>query len=213
MCLTLSYKMSYNTFKGLQMNYFTSDVHFSDWDTMLHDDRPFKSTKQYDKYIIKTWNKMMTKKDTLYVIGDLFDCNNSQSVVWKDALDYIKKVKVNVVLIMGNNEDRIMKHYFDNSFTKFKDFCLSVGFKDVKKNAYLSFGGYKFYLTHMPINYKQNYVNLVGHLHRSRGMWYSFGLNVSVDLNHYRPLSEKDILFQLSEKAKYYGIDKNFDVL
>ena len=58
------------------MNYFISDIHFSDWDTLHQDSRPFKSPKEYDKYIIKLWNKTMTKNDTLYVIGDLSDCSN-----------------------------------------------------------------------------------------------------------------------------------------
>ena len=32
---------------------------------------------------------------------------------------------------MGNNEDRVVKYFFNNDFDKFKEFCLSVGFKDV----------------------------------------------------------------------------------
>lgn len=194
------------------MRYFTSDIHFSDWDTMLHDARPFKSPKEYDKYIIKTWNKIMTKDDTIYVVGDLFDCNNPKSTVWQQSLSYIKKFKAKIILIMGNSEERIMRYYFGNSFNKFRDFCLSLGMHDVKKNEYVSFGGYDFYLTHKPRNYQQGYVNLVGHVHRRHGLWYSFGLNVSVDINHFRPYSEDDILIQLREKGRYFK-EKEFHLI
>ena len=51
------------------MIYFTSDIHFDDLDTLVNDNRPFKSTKQFDKYIIKTFNKQAKKEDTIYVIG------------------------------------------------------------------------------------------------------------------------------------------------
>ncbi len=195
------------------MNYFTSDIHFSDPETMQHDRRPFKNIKEYDKKTIKTWNKIMNKNDTLYVVGDLFDCIGPESEVWKQSAGYFKKIKANIILVMGNNEDRIVKYFFNNNFKKFKEYCLSLGIKDVVKNTKISFGGYKFYLVHKPINYKEGYVNLVGHLHRSRGQWFSFGLNVSCDLNHYRPYSEDEILFQLKEKKSFYDSDENFSVI
>ncbi len=195
------------------MIYFTSDIHFSDDETMIHDDRPFKNIKKYDRYTLRLWNKIMGKDDTLYVIGDLLDCNSPKSVVWKKSLPYFKKIKAKIILIMGNNEYRIMEHYFDNNFEKFKKFLINLGISDVKKEEHLSFGGLDFYLTHKPVDYKNGYINLVGHLHRSRGQWYSFGLNVSCDLNHFRPYSQKDILFQLQEKAKYYPTDDNFQLI
>jgi len=155
---------------------------------------------------------MMTKNDTLYVVGDLFDCLNADSKCYLKAATYFKKIKVKIVLILGNNEERIIKFFFNNNFQKFKDFCLQHGIADVKRNEKLNFGGRKFYLTHKPINYKKGFVNLVGHLHRSRGQWYSFGLNVSCDLNHFRPYSEEQILWQLQEKENNLK-DENFTLI
>ena len=194
------------------MIFFTSDIHFSDAETMLNDNRPFKNVRKFDKHIIKIWNKLMNKNDTLYVVGDLLDCNDTTEPVWQNCLGYFKKIKAKIVLIIGNNEQRIIDRYFNKSFNKFKEMCLSYGIYDVKKNEKLSFGGYKFYLTHEPVNYKEGYVNLVGHLHRSRGQWYSFGINVSCDLNYFRPYSTDDILFQLKQKEKYYK-NPNFSLL
>ena len=194
------------------MNFFTSDIHFSDIETMMHEGRPFKSIKHYDKYIVSLWNKMMDKNDTLYVIGDLLDSNTKTSIeCWLEAFKFIKKVKANIVLIIGNNEQRIIKRNFQNNFEEFRQFCLNNGIKDVKRNEKLSFGGYNFYLTHEPKNSKSNYINLVGHLHRTGGLWFPLGLNMACDLNYFKPFSEHDILFQLKQKAKYFK-DKNYNV-
>ena len=195
------------------MLYFTSDIHFCDPVTFKDDSRPFNNITEYDNYIVKNYNKIVDKNDTLYVIGDLMDCSNPSSPYWKDAARYIKKIKANIILIIGNNEQRVIDFFFDSNFDKFKEYCLSIGIKDVKKDDYLSFGGYNFYLTHKPINHKKEYTNLFGHLHRSRGLWQSFGINVSCDINHYRPYSEDDILFQLSQKETYWDYDQNLKLL
>lgn len=195
------------------MNYFTSDIHFSDENTFKNDCRPFKNIKQFDKYIIKLWNKTAKKDDNIYVVGDLLDCDGPDFLSWQKALNYVKKIKANIILIMGNNEERILNNFFSSNFDAFKSFLISKGIKDVHKTLNLEFGGYNFHLVHNPINYQKDFVNLVGHSHRSKGIWYLFGLSVSCDLNHYRPYSENDILYQLKRKEIYYFSDPIFQLL
>lgn len=67
----------------------------------------------------------------------------------------MKKIKAKLVLIVGNNEGRLIKDCFDNDFEKFKDFCMKLGFFDVKKDEYLEIEGIHFYLTHRPYNHKK----------------------------------------------------------
>ena len=195
------------------MNFFISDIHFCDTTTFLEDNRPFKNITHYDKFMLKNLNKYVGKNDTLYILGDLMDCDNEKSRFWEKSAKYIKKIKGNIVLIMGNNEKRIVNFFFNGNFEKFKTYCKSIGIDDVKYEDYISFGGYDFYLTHEPINYKKGFVTLFGHIHRSKGLWQSFGLNMSCDINHYRPYSEKDILFQLKEKEIYWNSDENLRLL
>lgn len=190
------------------MFYFSSDIHFDDLDTLINDNRPFKNTKQFDKYVIKTWNRQVNKDDTIYVVGDFMDCNEASHDSWKKSIRYVKKIKANVVLIMGNNEDRIVKYFFDNNFESFRKVCLEEGFKEVYKNLSLTFLNQEFYLTHKAINYKEGVINLFGHSHRSCGLYKPFGFNIGCDLNHFRLYSEKDIAFMLEMKAKYWDNDK-----
>ena len=194
------------------MNYFTSDIHFDDIDTLNNDNRPFKNTKKFDKYMIKVMNKQANKKDTIYVIGDFMDCNNANHRSWEKSILYVKKIKAQVILIMGNNEQRVVKYFFDNDFEKFRNYCISIGFKEVYKDLDISLNNQEFHLTHKPINYKNGVMNLFGHCHRSMGLYKPFGFNVGCDLNHYRLYSENDISFLLNMKNKYWDNDKNLNM-
>ena len=75
------------------MNYFTADIHFCDESSMKSDNRPFKSVKEDDKFTIKHWNKTAKIGDTIYVAGDLLDCDGPTSTEWVKGLNLIKKVK------------------------------------------------------------------------------------------------------------------------
>ncbi len=194
------------------MFFFTSDTHFISQEDLAFDFRGFDSTKKFDKFVIKTWNRQAKKGDTIFVIGDFVDCQGEGCEEWKKALSYVKKIKAQVVLIMGNNEDRVVKYFFDNSFDKFRDYCLNLGFKDVQKDMTVTFNGQEFFLTHKPINYKKGMFNLFGHMHRSGGVYKPFGLNIGCDLNHFRLYSEKDIQFMKELKAKYWDNDKNLNM-
>lgn len=191
------------------MFYFSSDIHFGDEPTLKTEQRPFKNVKAFDKYVIKLWNKQATKNDTIFVVGDFADCDGAQSESWRKTLGYVKKIKAKVVLIMGNNEQRIVKYFFENSFEKFRQFCLNLGFKDVKNNVNVNIKGLQFYLVHKPVHCKTEMLNLFGHTHRSSGIYKPYGFNVGCDLNHFRLYSEDDIMHLLNLKEKFWDKDKD----
>ena len=127
--------------------------------------------------------------------------------------ELVKKIKAQVVLIMGNNEDRVVKYFFNNNFEKFREYCISVGFKDVFKNLFVTIKGKEFYLTHKPINYKKDVMNLFGHCHRAMGIYKPFGFNIGCDLNHFRVYSEDDVESLLNMKEVYWDRDKNLNMV
>lgn len=191
------------------MLFFISDAHFCDKETLILDNRPFRSTKKFDKTVIKIWNKQANKNDTIYFLGDFVDCNNSQSSSWKKSIKYVSRIKAKVVLIIGNNEARVIKYFFGDNFEKFRDYCLQVGFKDVLKDCELNVRGYNFYLVHKPKDCKKDILNLYGHVHRSGGLYKPFGFNVGCDLNHFRLYSEDDIMHLMRMKEEFWDKDKN----
>ena len=73
------------------MRYFISDIHLNDLGTFNREHRPFKNCQTFQKFLIKTWNKQATKQDEIFIVGDLFDCDNQHSTGWKTSTDFIKK--------------------------------------------------------------------------------------------------------------------------
>lgn len=199
--------------KEAYMKFFTSDIHLGSATSVRCDGRPFKNDKQFEKFIIKTWNKQAKKGDTIYVIGDMFDCHSKDNPIFLKKMPLIKKFKANIVLIMGNNEERIIKYFYNNSFEDFKKVCLQFGIVDFVKDAYTNICGQEFYLTHKPIDHHKEKLTLFGHSHRAMGVYKSFGFHIGCDLNHFRLFSEKDIEDFLIAKKEYWEWDENLKLV
>lgn len=195
------------------MNFFTSDLHFGSENTIKSDNRPFKNAKVFQKKIIKNWNKTAKKDDIIYVIGDLIDCHSNTNNECVKKLQIVKKIKANVILIVGNNEERIIKYFFNNDYEKFKTYCLNCGFSNVCNNLTININNTSFYLTHKPKNHNPAMLNMFGHSHKAMGIYKSFGFNIGCDLNNYNLYSEDDILFLLEKKYKFWDKDENLKLI
>ena len=194
------------------MYYFSSDIHLGDAKVIRCDMRPFKNIKVFTRQLIKIWNKQTNKDDTIFVVGDFVDCDSENLHSWEKNLPLVKKLKAQVVLILGNNEDRIVKKFFNNNFEKFREYCLGLGYKDVCKNYTITMRGVDFYLTHKPLDCKKDCLNLFGHVHAAGGIYYPFGLNVGCDLHHFKLLSEDGIFHLLTKKKQYWNDCKHLNM-
>lgn len=189
------------------MYFFTSDTHFNDYDTLIVDNRPFKSAKSFDNYVLKLWNKQAKRGDTIFMLGDFVDCSGPESESWKKSINYVKKIKADLVLIIGNNEERVIKNWFGGDFEKFRNFCISLGFKEVYQNTIIEVCNTKFFLTHKPKHHNPDMLNLFGHTHRSCGLYKPFGFNIGCDLNHFRLFDENDVAKFLKMKTQFWDKD------
>ncbi len=195
------------------MKFFTADIHFSDTLTMQTDNRPFKNIKEYDRFIVNNFNKTAKKGDTIYVIGDLLDCNGPNTYEWKKGLEQIKKINAELVLIMGNNEDRVVKYFFNNSFEKFKQCCFEHGIKQVYHSLIVEACGRKVNLVHQIKDGKKNMCNFFGHTHLCAGLYHPYGLCVSTDLNHFRLFTEELLSGYLQRKHDFWEPDDNLNYI
>lgn len=195
------------------MKFFTSDIHLGQATGVNADGRPFKNDKQFEKFIIKTWNKQAKKGDTIYVIGDLFDCHSKDNPIFLKKLPLVKKIKADVILIMGNNEKRIIKYFYNDNFDDFKNVCLQYGIVDFVKDSFVTVCGQDFYLTHKPKDHHKEILTLFGHSHRAMGVYKSFGFHIGCDLNHFRLFSESDIESFLTAKKEYWEWDENLKLI
>lgn len=100
--------------------WFTSDLHFSHKNILKHcearleafgipnDITDEEKVEQHDKYLIKLWNKTISKKDTVYVLGD-FSFANAEGT--KKILSKLNGYKF---LVLGNHDkssDKLNGHF------------------------------------------------------------------------------------------------------
>lgn len=123
--------------------WFGSDFHFGHNAIARFRVGPWETEEQHRKFIINECNKVITKRDRLYILGDAaFNLPGLWSIHEIDCLDKI--------LVRGNHDKEHLHHY------------QSV-FKDV-----LGLAKYKeFWLSHAPIHPAElrGKVNLHGHVH------------------------------------------------
>lgn len=187
--------------------WFTSDTHFSGYDTLLRENRPFASTKDFGDYVINKWNSQISKCDTIYHLGDFTNYNKDNKILWKEGLSIVCKINCKVILVIGNNEERIITDVFNNSFDEFCIWCKNIGFYDVITDLFINIDDKQFYLNHYPHRNKSGFINLFGHTHRASGLYKPFGLNVCCDLNHFGLFSKEEIFRLLKNKEQYWDND------
>lgn len=133
------------------MNYYIADLHFSHENIIKFDGRPYQTVEQMNSDLIKRWNSVVSDKDDVYVLGDMF---------WKseEAPMILEQLNGKIHLIKGNH-DKItsdMLHYFSSisGYAEFND------------------NGKHVILCHYPImfynhSYMKNCWMLCGHVHNT----------------------------------------------
>lgn len=163
------------------MIYFTSDLHLGHL-TVLKNRPQFETIEELNETLIKNVNSTITKRDILYILGDL-----SNRVSEEYANDLISKIKGHKILIRGNHD----REYDPALFEEITDY------KEIKYNKKI------FILCHYPfICWKRmrfGSINLHGHIHSNPAYNernHQIGrlqYDVGVDANNFRPVSIEEI--------------------
>ena len=169
--------------------FFTSDTHFGSSRAMTLSRRPFETVKEMDSTLILNWNNTVSSDDVVYHLGDFGDLNIRPYLHGK------------IHLILGNYEiDALQEN------TKLQQ-QLENRFVSVLPHDTLTLkNGEPVYLTHKPSECKRDMFNLFGHIHGLRKVSQN-GLNVGVDANHFRPISEDDVLFFKNAILNHYDYE------
>lgn len=145
-----------------------ADTHFSHNKIIEYCNRPFKSTWEMDRNLIKLWNETVGNKDYVFMLGDF--------AFGKDAVKEITPMlNGRKILVKGNHDT------YSNSFYR------ECGFEEVSKYPIL----FDFCLmSHEPLVLSQTtpYFNFYGHVHQDQK--YSDTATskcVSVERINYRP--------------------------
>lgn len=157
------------------MDYFTGDWHLGHETLCLkYCKRPFPTIRVHDKEIPRRANSVLTKDDTLYMLGDLTLAGHDYLNLFIKIMEKIICKKM--VLIIGNHDNFSWRNY------------LRMGFDSVHTELYLP--EHDLYLTHDPANaYKDmSKIWLCGHVHTH---WKNISntVNVGVDVRDFLPVS------------------------
>lgn len=170
------------------MRYFTADPHFGHTNIIKfcnrinpETGRKFNNVDEMDSFIIKQFNSVVSKTDTLYILGDFS---------YRDVHSYANKLNGNLILIRGNHDFRFKYNQLKQYFSEVYD---SVEIKATNPETNKKLG---IYLNHYacrtwPGSHRGNW-HLFGHSH---GNLEPFGrsFDIGVDCHNYTPLNLEQI--------------------
>ena len=190
----------------------TSDTHFGSRRALKLSRRPFDSVEEMDEVILKNINDTIEANgiNKLIHLGDFGN------------MDFVKRIKCPVVLILGNYERKeaenlgiTLDEYRDLLKTKY---C----FKDALETlSFMLPESYKLVmLCHEPMKLKKYFeetmpehkgvsAGLFGHIH-GRQFVKKFGIDVGVDAHHFYPLTAEDVEFYLNAIEQGYYDEEVF---
>lgn len=127
--------------------YILSDTHFGHENIIKYCNRPFTSVQEMDEAMIKNWNSVVDREDTVLHLGD-FGLGKREYI-----RDIIGKLNGKKILIKGNHDHWSDEFYRDAGFWYVSKFPI------VYRNFYI--------LSHAPIEMPHIccYGNLYGHVH------------------------------------------------
>ena len=169
--------------RKIYMNYFISDTHFGHDNVIRFCDRPYINADDMDAKLIDNWNSVVTDKDVVYILGDMFFRNSYDPKV------ILKQLKGRKHLIIGNHDKWIteeLRSYF-KSIENIKIF------KEDKK---------RFTLCHYPLATFVGDYMIFGHIHNTLNDSLCIELitktdnllNACVEINEYKPVTLEQLI-------------------
>lgn len=176
--------------------WFTADTHFGHEGIIRHCNRPFSTVEEMDEALIEKWNSVVTKRDTVYHLGDVGLGRDTHT------LNCVSRLNGRKILIWGNHDSVHPRHRKamarQQTWARF--------FVAQSMMAQVRIGGKDVLLSHFP--YAGDHSDndrftqwrprnegtflLHGHVHTewilNEGM-----INVGVDVHGYRPISLDEV--------------------
>lgn len=159
------------------MIYFISDLHFGHQNILKFERTQFKNIQEHDEYLISSYNSIVKKQDTCYILGDISGPIRSVSQEYvQNCFNRMNGIKI---LVLGNHDEYPLTFYQHLN-----------NVQEVYSNpVYIR---KRIALSHEPIEVGKSVINIHGHLHNS-SLSLSNYINVSADIIKYTPLSLKYI--------------------
>ena len=170
-----------------RMNYYTADIHFNSIRNLSY--RPFDTVEEMNKVLLTNINDRVSKKDTLYIVGDVGSISNPPFRI-------LHKIRCRMVLIVGNNDVPLLKNRkFTQYFSEIYFGNYLVWDEDIKN---------KIFLNHYPCvswnGSRTGIPHFYGHIHSLKTDGYEQmkqvpnAYNIGVDVLDYMPRTAREII-------------------
>jgi calcineurin-like phosphoesterase family protein len=164
--------------------FFISDMHFNDNNIIKFANREFQDVVEMNMGLIQNWNRVVTKKDIVFNLGDFGKGTKSQI---RDIISQLQCKRHN--LILGNHDREIFSPtiWRELGFTNVYDFPILYNF---------------FICSHEPVFLEHHSVfgNIYGHTHQNKyHSATSFYFNTCVEWINYTPISY-DLITEAAKK-------------
>jgi calcineurin-like phosphoesterase family protein len=162
--------------------FIASDLHLDHTNIIKYCKRPFLNTEEMNKTLIENWNNTISKKDTVYFLGDIAYGRGSKSTDF-----WLNKLNGKIIFLKGSH-DKSNKIKFHDTFI-------------------LEYGDYKFFLAHEPEKVPKHWDRwaICGHHHNNKIKEYPFidrknkRINISVELTKYKPVEIDELIKKIEE--------------
>lgn len=183
--------------------FFTSDTHFGHANIIRFCNRPFRNVEEMNEVLIENWNKVVSKGDTVFHLGDFAFGGSS---VWNSI---IPRLNGHINLIIGNHDRKNLRQGYMSYF----DMVVPQLQIEIEDNS--------IYLNHYPfLCYGGSYRGvwqLFGHVHsgpQADGLDISrlrvllpTQYDVGVDNNNFTPISYREVKEKI-ESQKNESLDR-----
>lgn len=180
------------------MNFYISDLHFGHSNVIEFDGRPFSSIEEMDRSMIDLWNRCVTQKDHVYIIGD-FAYRNEQPEEW-----YLSQLNGHKHLIIGNHDKKLLQNEKAMGY-----------FESVDKMMHITDNKKQICLCHFPIaewnGFYRGHWHIYGHIHnKTRDVFqylkiFDKALNAGCMIHGYQPVSF-DELIKNNQRFKHFHL-------
>jgi calcineurin-like phosphoesterase family protein len=178
------------------MIYYTSDLHLGHANIIKLCGRPFANVEEMNDCLVKNWNGVVTKDDTVYILGD-FAFRSAVSV--KPVIKILNGAKH---LVLGNHDAGWIKNLNPGEY-----------FASVSSLKEIEDGDTRITLCHYPMlswnRAAYGAVLVHGHIHNSTDAQ-TFGVlknmnayNAGVEVNGYKPATLEQLK---ANKEKFYAL-------
>lgn len=185
------------------MIYFTADLHL-DHKNILLSRQGFSSIEEMNERLISNWQGVVSKEDTVYIIGD-FSYRSPVSVK-----QYLKQLPGRKILIRGNHDFKWLKTFSEEEKDHYFEGIYDIHQIKMDKKV--------ISLCHYPMvaycgsNYENSWL-ICAHTHDSKTAdhWYDIKrnynlirfLNAGVDINNFKPVTFEELV---ENNKRFYGI-------